>query len=211
MEHILLIDDELSVLNTLKLSLFKENYKLHFANCAEEALNVLKKHDVAVIVSDHQMPGKNGVDLLTEIRQLRPDTIRILLTGDCDSVCIIDSINKAHVYLFLSKPVAGKEIRKIIKDAVDKYHEGKIIKQVEDGNLKISEAIQRFSIDKIHSENEFHLSRHLTPGMKIVSDVFDEKGRLIVKAGHVLSRRDIKIMASYPITDRVAITRKVAS
>ena len=211
MEHILLIDDEVSILHSLKLSLVKENYKLHFANCASEALSIVKKHDIAVVVSDHQMPGKNGVDLLAEIRDLRPDIIRILLTGECDSVCTIDSINKAHVYLFLSKPFAGREMRKVLKDAVGKYHEGKIIRQVESGNLQISEAIQRFAIDKIHSENEFHLLRNLIPGMKVVSDVFDDKGRLIVKAGHILSRRDIKIMGCYSITDRVAITRKVAS
>ena len=207
MEHILLVDDEVRILHSLKLALYKEKYNLHFANCAEDALNIVKRHEIAVIVSDHKMPGTKGVDLLTEIRRIRPRTIRILLTGECDQVCTIDSINKAHVYLYINKPFSGKDMRKILNDALNKYHEGRVLNEVTKGKLELNEAIQMISIDTINSENEFILQKGLIPGMKLITDIKDDEGRLIAKAGHILTRRDLQIMKSYPITDRVAIKR----
>ena len=209
MEHILLIDDEVRVLHALKLALFKEKYKLHFANNAEDAMHIVRKHEIAVIVSDHKMPGKNGVDLLADVRKISPNIIRILLTGECDQVCTIDSINKAHVYLYINKPFSGREMRKILNDAICKYHEARIITEQINGDFNLEEAAQTYSINKIELENDYHLLNKLVPGMQLKKDLKDDEGRLIAKAGHPISTRDLQIIRGYTITDRVAISKKL--
>ena len=205
MDNILFIDDEQNILKSLRLIMFKEHYELFFADCATKALHILKDNDIAVIVSDHKMPGITGVELLTQVKKISPYSIRIMLTGECDRENTIKSINVAQVYKFINKPFAGKDLRGVIKNAVKKFHESRLIADLNNGNLNIIQAIQHFSLNKVQLTSEFIYFKHLLPGMTLQADLVSDDGVLLAKKGHVLSMHDIKAIHPYPISNKIAI------
>lgn len=115
--RILFVDDEERILNALR-SLFRHDYRVFTATNGPEALEFVAKFKPHVVVSDQRMPDMPGVELLREVRQLLPHSVRILLTGYSDLAAIVGSINDGEVYRFISKPWDNQEIRKTIADAV---------------------------------------------------------------------------------------------
>ncbi|MFN3562794.1 MAG: response regulator, partial [Chloroherpetonaceae bacterium] len=75
---ILFVDDEKPILSSLAFS-FEDDYDVLTAQSAEEALNIIKTRRIAVIVSDHRMPGMQGAELLSKVKEISPMTMRILL------------------------------------------------------------------------------------------------------------------------------------
>lgn len=115
-KNILFIDDEIRILRTLK-ALFRKEYNVHIANSGDEALEILKKMTMDIVVSDQRMPGMLGNELLAKVRRMQPQAIRMLLTGYLDKKAIIKTINEGEVYRFISKPWDRDEIKEIISDA----------------------------------------------------------------------------------------------
>ncbi|MDA3938188.1 MAG: response regulator [Spirochaetia bacterium] len=118
---ILLVDDEISILNSLTRQLRKSGYTILKALGAEEAMRLLESCTVSVIVSDERMPVMGGADFFHKIKTMYPDTIRIILSGYADSQVIINAINKGEVYRYITKPWNAEEVRSIISDAVNQY------------------------------------------------------------------------------------------
>jgi len=115
---ILLVDDEPRITSSLR-ALFRRNYNVHTANSGKEALAVLEKHSIDVLVSDQRMPEMQGSELLAIVSRKYPQTMRILLTGFMDRQAIVDSINDGEVYRFVNKPWDIDDIRKTVADAAD--------------------------------------------------------------------------------------------
>lgn len=101
---LLLVDDEPSILSSLKRLLRREGYEILTAASGAEALDILATHPVDVIVSDHRMPGMSGVELLSAVRELYPDTRRIILSGYADTSTLADAINRGAVWKYICKP-----------------------------------------------------------------------------------------------------------
>ena len=101
---LLLVDDEPSILNALKRLLRSDGYKLYTADSGQAALDILATHPVKVIVSDQRMPGMTGIELLSRVRELYPDTRRIILSGYSDVTTLSAAINQGAVWKFISKP-----------------------------------------------------------------------------------------------------------
>lgn len=116
--RILFVDDEPRILTTMRM-LFRGQYEAHFANSGQEALDWLKVNEVDVIVSDQRMPGMTGVDLLREARDLRPDAMRILLTGYSDLNAIIGSINEGEIFRFVNKPWVNQDLKDKVAQAAE--------------------------------------------------------------------------------------------
>ena len=152
MDKLLFIDDDLSILKTLKAIMHREGYQLFFANNADKASTIIKQNDIAVIIADNKMPGTSGLDFLSEARERSPYSVRVMLSGDCDQQCTIKSINLAQVYKFISKPFAGTNLKNIIRNAVKKFHESKLIADLSNNNLNLIQVIQQFALNK-NSEN----------------------------------------------------------
>jgi len=100
---ILLIDDEPHSLASMKMAL-EDEFEVLCAPGAAEALAVLEEEWVQVIFCDQRMPGRSGVDFLTEVRERWPETVRIVITGYTDSASMVAAINEAGVHQFLTKP-----------------------------------------------------------------------------------------------------------
>lgn len=103
-DKILFVDDEENVLQSMKRQL-RKRFPMQTALSGDEALRVLKeKGPFAVIVSDMRMPGMNGVELLSRVKNLYPDTVRIMLTGNADQETAMEAVNDGQIFRFLTKP-----------------------------------------------------------------------------------------------------------
>ncbi len=113
--RILFVDDEKRILEGLKRMLrpFRKEWRLAFAQSGKEALEILEKEEFDVIVSDMRMPGIDGAELLSTIREKYPDMVRIILSGQSDQEKIVRSVGPSHQ--FLSKPSDPEEIRRTIQ------------------------------------------------------------------------------------------------
>jgi response regulator RpfG family c-di-GMP phosphodiesterase len=118
---LLLVDDEENILRSLKRVFRRDGYTILTANGGEAGLALLKEHDVGVILSDQRMPHMNGTEFLKQAKQLRPDTVRIVLSGYTDLESITEAINEGSIYKFLTKPWEDDLLRKNIKQAFEAY------------------------------------------------------------------------------------------
>lgn len=113
---VLFVDDEPRVTSALK-AIFRREYDVLIANSGVDALALLSKNKVDVIVSDQRMPGMLGNELLAKVSQLYPKTMRLLLTGFMDKQAIVDSINEGEVYRFINKPWNNDDMRQVVAEA----------------------------------------------------------------------------------------------
>ncbi|RMH17182.1 MAG: response regulator [Gemmatimonadetes bacterium] len=117
-KHVLFVDDEPSVLEGLKVALRKEPYTIHTANSADEAIKVLARVRVDVVVSDERMPGMSGSEFLSLVRREYPQAVRILLTGQASLEAAIRAINEGEVYRMLTKPQKPDALAATIRQAL---------------------------------------------------------------------------------------------
>ncbi len=115
---ILLVDDEPNLTSALKHTLYKEKHEIFTANSANEALAILSRENIDVLVTDEQMPGMTGSELITIVRRKYPETIRIILTGQVSSDGALRAINEGHAYRFLVKPCNGLDLVITIRRAL---------------------------------------------------------------------------------------------
>lgn len=116
--NVMFVDDEKRVLTSMR-ALFRREYNVHLANSGVEALELLERQDMDVIVSDQRMPGMTGVDVLKACKTRAPRAMRILLTGYADKDAIEASINEGEVFRYLTKPCARDTLRETLALAVD--------------------------------------------------------------------------------------------
>src|SRR5262249_34138833 len=115
---VLCVDDEPTVLKLCRFAL-ESACTVTTATCGMEALTVMaERGPFAVVMSDLQMPEIDGVELLSAIRELYPDTIRVLLTGHADVEHALKAINDGHVFRFLTKPCSPTTIRLAVDAAL---------------------------------------------------------------------------------------------
>jgi DNA-binding NtrC family response regulator len=115
--RVLFVDDEPRVLTTMRM-LFRAHYETYFAESGVQALELLRKQPVDVVVSDQRMPGMSGIELLRAARELNPNAMRILLTGYSDLNAIIGSINEGEIFRFVNKPWSNEDLSTTVARAV---------------------------------------------------------------------------------------------
>ena len=119
---VLFVDDEENILNSLRRGLIDEDYHCIFASNGPQALELLKKEPVSVIVSDMRMPGMDGLTLLKEVKEKYPKTVRIVLSGYAQLQQIIVTVNQADIFKFILKPwKLEEEFKGVIHQALE-YH-----------------------------------------------------------------------------------------
>ncbi len=118
--NILYVDDELNNLVSFK-AVFRIKYNVQTAISGEDAVQILRKSDINIIITDQRMPQMTGVEFLESILDEFPDPIRILLTGYADMNAVIDAVNKGKIFHYLSKPWNEEELDLTINRAFDVY------------------------------------------------------------------------------------------
>ena len=114
---LLLVDDEPNILNALKRLLRRENYRVLTASSGAEALEILAMQPVQVIISDQRMPEMSGIELLSKVKSLYPQTVRIILSGYSEAGTVTDAINQGAVWKYLTKPWDDETLKEEVRKA----------------------------------------------------------------------------------------------
>jgi len=117
---VLIVDDEETILRMFK-NQFRKDFDITTANSAEEALDILKQKQYNVIISDQKMPGMKGIDFLVQVKNIYPNTIRMLLTGYADAKVARDAINKGQVVNYIDKPWEKEKLKDLINRAIEQH------------------------------------------------------------------------------------------
>jgi Nif-specific regulatory protein len=118
---VLVVDDEQDNLDAFRFN-FKRAFTILCAQSGQEALELLRDNDVAVIVTDQRMPRMTGLELLREAQAVRPDSVGTILTAFTDVDVLIEAINQGQIYRYITKPWDAKEVRGILIQAIERFH-----------------------------------------------------------------------------------------
>lgn len=139
---LLLVDDEENILSSLMRLLRRDGYRILRAGSGREGLEVLAQNTVGVIVSDQRMPEMSGVEFLSQVKALYPDTVRIVLSGYTDLNSVTDAINQGAIYRFLTKPWDDELLRANIEKAFRHYEMAaeneRLTREIQDANGELS-------------------------------------------------------------------------
>jgi len=117
---ILVVDDEPANLQKLKRTFLGE-FRVFEASSGESALEYLRKEQVAVIITDQRMPGMSGVEFLKRSLEIRPETIRVILTGFTEVEDLMDAINDGHVHRYITKPWDPYSLKAMIRRELERW------------------------------------------------------------------------------------------
>jgi diguanylate cyclase (GGDEF)-like protein/PAS domain S-box-containing protein len=118
---ILIVDDEPSILSALRRLLRREGYTILGATGGAEGLELLASHEVGVVISDARMPEMSGAEFLGRVREMHPDTVRIMLSGYTDLEAVTQAVNRGELFRFLAKPWDDNELIDTVRDAFRHY------------------------------------------------------------------------------------------
>ena len=118
---LLLVDDESGIRAALTRMLRGDGYRILTASNGAEGLEVLAVNPVQVIISDQRMPGMSGTEFLNVVKELYPDTVRIILSGYTDIEVVTESVNRGAVFKFLTKPWDDDLLREQVRDAFRRH------------------------------------------------------------------------------------------
>ena len=126
---ILVVDDEPANLDVLR-SFLEDSWTVYEAHSGDEALAMCADLALDVVLTDQRMPGLTGVELLEQLRALRPDVVGIVLTGYSDTPELLSAINRAGVFRYLKKPWQPEEILTAVDQAADHVAQQRAIRRL---------------------------------------------------------------------------------
>jgi len=131
-ETVLFVDDEPVILGFAESLFAGKGLQICTCASAREALKILEKESVAVLVSDNCMPEMGGLELLSRTTRISPDTVKIMMTAYADLPTTMAAINKSEVYRFIIKPWGKKEMLRAVKEGVRRYRLLQSLKREDD-------------------------------------------------------------------------------
>lgn len=126
MEHtILIVDDEVFILDALRAVFSREGFRTLTATGGEEALKILEKVEVDVVISDELMPGIRGIDFLLEVKKKYPETIRIVLTAFAEINTLLSAINRVEAHRLILKPYDNTALLQSVRELLERKTQAK--------------------------------------------------------------------------------------
>ena len=147
---IVVVDDEVDNLDAFRFN-FRRVFDIHATSSIDEALDLCRALDVAVIVTDQRMPKTTGLELLELARPIRPDAVGIIVTAYTDVEVLIEAINLGRVYRYVTKPWDSKELKGIITQAIERFH-------LRRENARLQQQLQEYAgylSQQMHGEFDF--------------------------------------------------------
>jgi DNA-binding NtrC family response regulator len=157
---ILVVDDEPDILRAFQLS-YGDDFTILTAEAGTRALEILGAEEVSVIVSDQRMPTMDGSEFLERSMGVRPNAVRIVLTGYTDIDALVRAVNRSRIYRYLSKPWDDEEMRTALTRAIELF-------QLTRENARLVDELRRAN-ERLAAENAYLRTTKLEPG-KIVGD-----------------------------------------
>lgn len=116
--RVLFVGGNPELLAPLQAALSKEPYEILAITTVAEALSFLSANKVSVVVADEHLDAIRGADFLTDVQRKYPATVRIMVTGHGDRAALIDAVNQAEIYRFLSHPISAAHLARVLRDAL---------------------------------------------------------------------------------------------
>ncbi|HKO45596.1 MAG TPA: HD domain-containing phosphohydrolase [Pyrinomonadaceae bacterium] len=138
---LLIVDDEPANLRVLK-RLFSREFHCLTASSGAEAIRLLEQHDVAILISDQRMPMMTGIELLKQSANLRPNMVRLLLTGYTDVEALVEALNCGLVYRYVTKPWSNDDLKLIVSRACQHYESNKKSSTLALANVRLETRLQ---------------------------------------------------------------------
>lgn len=171
MIKIQLLDDEPQILKALQRTLRPHGWEVHAFSDVQQALSALTEHEYAVIVSDFKMPQLDGVTFLQFAKQRQPHAMRLLLTGHGDRQTMMQAINQAEIYRFISKPWEDYELEAALRAAIDLY-------QLRVENQRLVDQLRRQQTALYRQQQELLRLERENPGLTRV--IRDADGAVLI-------------------------------
>jgi EAL domain-containing protein (putative c-di-GMP-specific phosphodiesterase class I)/ActR/RegA family two-component response regulator len=114
---LLLVDDEPNILSALNRLFRREGYRVLTAGSGQQALELLAENPVQVIISDQRMAEMSGVELLSRVKDIYPDTVRIVLSGYAELSTVTDAVNRGAIWKYFAKPWDDEVLREEVRRA----------------------------------------------------------------------------------------------
>ena len=145
--RIMIVDDEEAILETMTFT-FMDLYEVLTTSDPTKAMSILEENQpVSVVITDQRMPGMTGVELLKEVYEKFPETVRIILTGFADSEATIKAINDGHIYGYINKPWEPDELKAIVRRATELHalslENRRLVDDLRDANLFLAAVMDR--------------------------------------------------------------------
>jgi two-component system NtrC family sensor kinase len=128
--HVLFVDDEEPNLVVFE-AVCGDEFPVLTASSGAAGLELMKKHEIGVVLTDQRMPGMTGIELLEKVENEYPDAIRLLITAYSDLQAAEDAINRGHVRRYMRKPWEPETLRAELRDAIDLYTLNTRVKELE--------------------------------------------------------------------------------
>lgn len=158
---ILVVDDEASILKLLEYT-FKPDYRVLTASGGAEALEILRREDVALIIADQRMPGMSGAEFLEKSIAIRPQAIRMVLTGYTDIESAIAAINAGRVYRYVTKPWEDEDLRINVRRAIETYDlqraNIRLLQELQEANERLEEKVRLRTAELEEANAELRLA-----------------------------------------------------
>jgi response regulator RpfG family c-di-GMP phosphodiesterase len=120
-EKVLMVDDDRNLLDSFRRQ-FRKSVNLETATSGADGIQAVRDGGpFAVVISDMQMPNMNGIEFLSKVRVISPNTVRIMLTGNANLDVAIDAVNDGNIFRFLNKPVDTDQLYQTISDSIQQY------------------------------------------------------------------------------------------
>ena len=118
---IVIVDDEDMVLTSLSSLLSLETeYDVKSYTSPKEALSYVREHDVDIVLSDYLMPEMDGISFLAQVKEVRPEVPRIILTGYADKENAIKAINEVGLFQYIEKPWDNDDLLIILRNGIER-------------------------------------------------------------------------------------------
>ena len=113
---LLVVDDEKEITASVA-DMFRRTYQVLTATSGQAALELLKQHEVSVILADQRMPGMTGADFLAQVSDFNENIVKILMTGYADIQAVAQAINEGKIFFYLTKPWRPEELSAVVAKA----------------------------------------------------------------------------------------------
>ncbi len=172
-EKVLFVDDDPNILKSIARQ-FEDVIDLETVDCPRRALELLAGPGIyPVVVSDMQMPGMSGIDFLARVTELRPESVRIMMTGHADLSNAIQAVNCGNIFRYLTKPCSTEELVRAIRDGVLQYQ-------------------------FITSGGRAHDNRDLDQTLAVINEVLDSVDEMIVQSFRVATMARLAVEPDEP-------------
>lgn len=175
-ETVLFVDDEKAYLAYTSGLFRNKGLTVLTASSALEALAIVESRSVSVVVSDNEMPGMRGIELLTRIKEVSPHTVKIMMTGSADLSTTLAAINSGEVFRFVLKPWEKADMLRAVKDGIRRYRVLQSIKREDEFILhSLAQTIElKDASTKGHCDRVATLALKIAERLEISEDVRQE-------------------------------------